>query len=183
MVKGKLSNTNTLRQRCAIFFALTAVLPLLLNLFLLLQHDVELTLFATVVLGVAMMVAVLGLVFLLQTLREVTSLAKHFRKLEQGRYHTLEQHKVSEDLEEMAHIGNAFNSVLAELKAHDEVIKQLKKLHGQEVEFLDLVSDVTSEIDLGVLLQKVMAEATPCSGDICTIRDHGKRLFAVRRTG
>ena len=160
MAKEKQSSTNTLRQRSSIFFALTAVVPLLLNLFLLLQHDLELSTFVTVVLGVAMAVAVLGFIFLLRTVREITFLATHFQKLEQGKYHTLEKHKVSEDLEEMAHIGNAFNSVLAELKAHSQVIEQLKKSHGQEVEFLDLVSDVTSEIDLGALLQKVMGEAT-----------------------
>ena len=31
---------------------------------------------------------------------------------------------------------------------------------GEEIEFLDLVSDITSEIDLGSLLQRIMGEAT-----------------------
>ncbi len=39
-------------------------------------------------------------------------------------------------------------------------IDDMKKGRQQEMEFLDIVSDITSEIELGVLLQKVMKEAT-----------------------
>jgi len=39
-------------------------------------------------------------------------------------------------------------------------IELMKKSRLQEMEFIDVVSDITSEIDLGTLLQKVMAEAT-----------------------
>jgi adenylate cyclase len=41
-----------------------------------------------------------------------------------------------------------------------QFIERMKKSRTQEMEFLDIVSDVTSEIDLGSLLQKVMGEAT-----------------------
>jgi len=41
-----------------------------------------------------------------------------------------------------------------------QFIELLKKNRLQEMEFVDIVSDITSEIDLGALLQKVMAEAT-----------------------
>ncbi len=37
--------------------------------------------------------------------------------------------------------------------------ERMHRSHAQELEFLDIVSDVTSEIDLGVVLQKVMNEA------------------------
>jgi adenylate cyclase len=37
--------------------------------------------------------------------------------------------------------------------------ERMQKSREQELEFLDIVSDVTSEIDLGVVLQKVMSEA------------------------
>jgi adenylate cyclase len=37
--------------------------------------------------------------------------------------------------------------------------ERMRKSREQELEFLDVVSDVTSEIDLGVVLQKVMCEA------------------------
>jgi len=37
--------------------------------------------------------------------------------------------------------------------------ERMHRSHRQELEFLDIVSDVTSEIDLGVVLQKVMTEA------------------------
>ena len=39
-------------------------------------------------------------------------------------------------------------------------IDRMKKIRTQELEFLDIVADVTSEIDLGTLLRKVMSEAT-----------------------
>ncbi len=41
-----------------------------------------------------------------------------------------------------------------------QLIEQMEKDHKQQMEFIDVVSDITSEIDLGSLLQKVMAEAT-----------------------
>jgi adenylate cyclase len=41
-----------------------------------------------------------------------------------------------------------------------QTIERMKKSRVQELEFLDMVSDITSEIDLRALLQKVMGEAT-----------------------
>ena len=41
-----------------------------------------------------------------------------------------------------------------------QFIERMEKTRLQEREFVDIVSDLTSEIDLGALLQKVMAEAT-----------------------
>ena len=38
--------------------------------------------------------------------------------------------------------------------------EKMQKSREQELEFLDIVADITSEIDLGILLQKVMSEAT-----------------------
>jgi len=39
-------------------------------------------------------------------------------------------------------------------------IEKMKKFRAQEMEFFKIVSDITAEIDLGVLLHKVMSEAT-----------------------
>lgn len=41
-----------------------------------------------------------------------------------------------------------------------QFVELAHKEHQRELEFLDLVSDVTAELDLGVLLQRVMKEAT-----------------------
>ena len=41
-----------------------------------------------------------------------------------------------------------------------QVIEKMQRARAQELEFLDIVADVTSEIDLGSLLRKVMSEAT-----------------------
>ncbi len=40
------------------------------------------------------------------------------------------------------------------------LVERMQKTRAQEIEFLDVVSDVTSEIDLAALLQKVMGVAT-----------------------
>ncbi|MBF0093452.1 MAG: GAF domain-containing protein [Alphaproteobacteria bacterium] len=41
-----------------------------------------------------------------------------------------------------------------------QFVERMERSRAQEMAFLDIVSDVTSEIDLGSLLQKVMGEAT-----------------------
>ena len=41
-----------------------------------------------------------------------------------------------------------------------QFVERMKKTRVQEMEFLNVVSDLTSEIDLGTLLRKVMGEAT-----------------------
>ena len=41
-----------------------------------------------------------------------------------------------------------------------QFVERLKKSHDREMEFIEVVSDLTAEIELGALLQKVMAEAT-----------------------
>jgi len=41
-----------------------------------------------------------------------------------------------------------------------QFVERIKKTREEEMQFLDVVSDVTSEIDLGAMLQKVMSEAT-----------------------
>lgn len=41
-----------------------------------------------------------------------------------------------------------------------QFVELMKKTRLQEMEFFDVVADVTSEIDLGAILQKVMSEAT-----------------------
>ena len=41
-----------------------------------------------------------------------------------------------------------------------QFVERMKKNREQEMKFLDMVSDVTSELELGALLQRVMNEAT-----------------------
>src|SRR3990170_1646188 len=41
-----------------------------------------------------------------------------------------------------------------------QFVERMKQFRAKEMEFFDVVSDVTAEIDLGALLQKVMSEAT-----------------------
>jgi len=41
-----------------------------------------------------------------------------------------------------------------------QFVERMKRFRTKEMEFFDIVSEVTAEIDLGILLQKVMSEAT-----------------------
>jgi len=45
-----------------------------------------------------------------------------------------------------------------------QFVERMKKTRAKELEFLDVVADVTSELELGSLLSKVMAEATRMLG-------------------
>jgi len=45
-----------------------------------------------------------------------------------------------------------------------QFVERMKKTRAKELEFLDVVADVTSELELGTLLKKVMAEATRMLG-------------------
>jgi adenylate cyclase len=45
-----------------------------------------------------------------------------------------------------------------------QVVERMKKSREKELEFLDIVADVTSELELGPLLQRVMGEATRMLG-------------------
>jgi len=63
-----------------------------------------------------------------------------------------------------------------------QFIELMEKNRKKEMEFFDIVSDVTSEIDLGTILQKVMAEATRMlNADRSTLflnDDKSKELFS-----
>src|SRR3546814_13393190 len=54
----------------------------------------------------------------------------------------------------------AMTSQAAVALQSSQFVERMKRSREQELEFLDIVADVTSEIELGALLQKVMGEAT-----------------------
>lgn len=58
------------------------------------------------------------------------------------------------------HIVEAMTTQVALTLKSAQLIEKMKLSREREIEFLDVVADVTSEINLKVLLQKVMGEAT-----------------------
>jgi len=62
----------------------------------------------------------------------------------------------SEDIELIESMSTQAATVLKNRQNSEK----MQKSRDQELEFLDIVADITSEIDLGILLQKVMSEAT-----------------------
>ena len=63
------------------------------------------------------------------------------------------------------------------------LVEQMEKSHEKEMEFFNVVSDVMSEIDLGAVLNKVMAEATRMlnadRGTLFLNDEKGNELFSI----
>ena len=55
---------------------------------------------------------------------------------------------------------SAMASQAASALQNTQFVERMKKTRQEEMEFLDLVADITSSLDLSVLLQRVMSEAT-----------------------
>ena len=68
----------------------------------------------------------------------------------------LEGQFTDDDIDLIASMSTQAATVLKNRQSSEK----MKKSRAQELEFLDIVADITSEIDLGILLQKVMSEAT-----------------------
>ncbi len=163
MAQATLAGRQTLRDRFAVIFAVIAILPLLLFSFVLVQHQLIPGYSTALTLGLSVAMAILGFVWLRQTGTQISSLADYVRdvrRMEPGDLQELEPHEAHQDLAELARIARSFDTLLAELKATIQVNDQLHTSHRHELEFLDVIANLTSEIDLGALLQNVMGEAT-----------------------
>ena len=68
--------------------------------------------------------------------------------------------KEGEFTEEDLHLLEEMTTQAAVALQSTQFVEKMKVKRAQEMEFLDIVADVTSELDLGVLLSKVMTEAT-----------------------
>ncbi len=79
---------------------------------------------------------------------EVIGVAQTLNR-KQGRF-------TEEDLTILADMTNQASFVLQ----NAQFVETMDRKHRREMEFIDVVSDITAEIDLGTLLQKVMAQAT-----------------------
>lgn len=62
--------------------------------------------------------------------------------------------------EENMDLLDAMTAQVAVMLQSIQMVERMKKSHSQEMEFVDVVSDLIAEIDLGALLQKVMGEVT-----------------------
>ena len=62
--------------------------------------------------------------------------------------------------EEDMELLNSMTAQAAVMLQSTQVVERLRKSHSQEMEFVDLVSDLMAEIDLGTLQQRVIGEVT-----------------------
>ena len=77
------------------------------------------------------------------------------------------------------------NSVGARLKS-SQTVEPMQRARAQELAFLDIVADITSQLDLDQLLQRVMAEATQILGaerSTCFYMTKGPESFSPYRMG
>ncbi len=160
MAQATLSGRQTVRNRNAAIFAVIAVLPLLLFFIVLKQHDLIPGNSVALPLGLSVAIAILGFVMLHQTGKQISALADYVHRVDPRDLQALEPQEAHQDLAELARIARSFDTLLADLKATMQVNDQLHTAHRQELEFLEVIANLTSEIDLGALLQNVMGEAT-----------------------
>ncbi len=160
MAQATLSGRQTLRDRFAGIFAVIAILPLLLIMFVLERHNLVPGHSGALTLGLSVAIAILGFVMLHQTGKQISTLANYVGRVEQGALQELGPLEAHQALAELARIATSFNTILANLKATMQSNDHLHTAHRHELEFLNVIATITSEIDLGVLLQNVMGEAT-----------------------
>jgi signal transduction histidine kinase len=153
MPRGKSAAQQTLRYKAAIIFALTSLLPLLLFLYVLNQKDLLQDTDAAGALALSLLIAVLGFALFQQTVRSINRMASAFSRLEQGEIEELGEQRATREFVEMARIAEAFNKILAELKANTSELENLVYKLSTLSEVTELVSRIP---DIKEVLQVVL---------------------------
>jgi two-component system NtrC family sensor kinase len=156
MPRGKPAGQQTLRYKAAIIFALTSLLPLLLFLYVLNQKDLIQDMNAAGALALSVLIAVLGFALFQQTVRSISRMANDFVRLERGEIEALGDQQATHEFTEMARIAEAFNKILAELKANTSELENLVYKLSTLSEVTELVSRIP---DIKEVLQLVLHRA------------------------
>jgi glucan phosphoethanolaminetransferase (alkaline phosphatase superfamily) len=103
---------QTLRYKFLLLFALSSVLPVLLFLFILYQYRLIHNPRVMLLLGMARVVAILGFLFFMRVVRQVTVLARDFPRVGHGEIDNLGLHDDPAEFSEMARTADAFSVTL-----------------------------------------------------------------------
>lgn len=184
MTPEKPSHRQTLRYKFVILFGLSSVLPVLLFLFVLNQYDLILEWKVWVILGAALIIAVLGFLFFLRVVRQMNALARDFARVERGEITTVGLPEGAAELTEMARIADGFNTTLAELKAHTKELEGLVNKLSTLSELTELVSRIPDIKDiLQLVLQRTMGAVNAKIGSIMILDDETQTLRIAAAEG
>ncbi len=167
MIQKASSIPHTLHYKSALIFSLTAILPLLLFLFVLEQHKLLIETEVQIVLGMSMVIAITGFIFFRQIVKQINSLADDFFRLERGELQELGERVAPLELTEMARIADSFNNVLTDLKANTRELENLVYKLSTLSELTELVSRIPDIREvLQIVLHRTMAVV---NAKICSI--------------
>ena len=184
MSRRKPSNRQTLRYKFVVLFGLSSVLPVLLFLFVLTQYGLILKREVWIILGAALIVAVLGFLFFLRVVRQMNVLARDFARVERGEITNLGPQEGAVELTEMARIADGFNKTLAELKAHTKELEGLVNKLSTLSELTELVSRIPDIKDvLQLILQRTMGAVNARIGSIMILDDETQTLRIAAAEG
>jgi signal transduction histidine kinase/ActR/RegA family two-component response regulator len=184
MTPQKPSNRQTLRYKFVILFGLSSVLPVLLFLFVLNQYGLILEWKVWIILGAALIVAILGFLFFLRVVRQMNALARDFARIERGEITDLGSREGTAELNEMARIADGFNTTLAELKAHTKELEGLVNKLSTLSELTELVSRIPDIKDvLQLVLQRTMGTVNAKIGSIMILDDETQTLRIAAAEG
>ena len=184
MTSRKVSQRKTFRYMYALIFGLTSILPLLLFLFVSEQYDIVQERKVVLILGISVVIAVLGLVFFLRNVKQVSALARDFIKVERGEIDELGQRDTTSEFTEMARIADAFNKTLTDLKAQTrELVNLVEKLTTMS-EMTELVSRIPNIKEvLQTVLHRTMAAVNARIGSIMLLDDKSQTLSVATAEG
>ena len=175
---------QTLWYKFVLLFALSALLPVLLFLFLLNEYGLIQEPKVVLILGMAMLVAILGFLFFLRVVKQLGALAQDFVRVEQGELEGLGIREGAAELSEMARIADAFNSTLTQLKEHTRELENLVSKLSTLSELTELVSRIPdiNEV-LQIVLQRTMTAVNAKIGSIMILDDETQVLRIAAAVG
>jgi signal transduction histidine kinase/DNA-binding NarL/FixJ family response regulator len=175
---------QTLRYKFLLLFALSSVLPVLLFLFILYQHGLIHNPSVMLLLGMTWVVAILGFLFFMRVVRQVTALARDFARVEHGEIENLGVHDDPAEFSEMARIADAFSTTLAGLKQHTRELENLVTKLSTLSELTELVVRIPDIRQvLQVILQRTMAAVNANIGSIMIMDEESQVLRIAAANG
>ncbi len=183
------SRTMTLREAASVVFALVALLPILLFVYLLSRHDMLHSTEAQIGLVAAIAVSILGFVVFRRMMDQISLLAQGFLAPTEARPETLrrvERAAAVPGLGEVAEIGqvrDAFYHMLEDLRGATQRLEDLVFKLGTLNEMVELAARIPRIQDLlGLVLQSTMRAVRATVGSIMILdRDRTVLRLAASR--
>ncbi|MBI3076593.1 MAG: GAF domain-containing protein [Deltaproteobacteria bacterium] len=173
-----------MRARALIIFAISSILPLLLFLYLLDRYDLVASWEAQLLIGLALGVALVGFLVFRQVVSQICALADRFSRLERGESVEPAAEAGPQEISEIARILDAFNRVLAELKANTRELENLIFKLSTLSELTEIASRIPDiQQVLQIVLQRTMGTVNATIGSIMLLEEDGETLRVTAAQG